>query len=103
MSHDLDMTEEEILRIVLEESRVFAEQERENTRRQLIAEQDEEYRRSLEIDRMKAEVGVLHIKEEGYDFNYVEKQENQESTSVDEPREGDLKSLREARLRFFQK
>lgn len=111
MTEELDMTEEEILRMVLEESRVLAEREvereRENVRRQLIAEQDEEYRRSLEMDRVKAakidEIVVLDDEEgdETYDFDYVEK-ETPEAV-VDEPKEGDIKSLREARLRFFQK
>ena len=113
MSNDLDITEEEILRMVLEESRVLAEQEvereRENVRRQLIAEQDEEYRRSLEMDRAKVrkidEVVVLDDdEEEGYDFDYVEKETPEAVVDeVDEPQEGDIKSLREARLRFFQK
>ena len=113
MSHELDISEEEILQMVLEESRVIAEREvereRENVRRQLIAEQDEEYRRSLEMDRAKVrkidEVVVLDDdEEEGYDFDYVEKETPEAVVDeVDEPQEGDIKSLREARLRFFQK
>jgi len=106
----LQMTDEEILQMVLEKSRLMAERDREiagrNARQQLIAEQDEEYRKSLEMDRAKAakidEVVVLDDEEgETYDFDYVDK-ETPEAV-VDDPQEGDLKSLREARLRFFQK
>jgi hypothetical protein len=110
----LQMTDEEIIQMVLENSRLMAERQaardREiagrNARQQLIAEQDEEYRKSLEMDRAKAakidEVVVLEDDEdETYDFDYVDK-ETPEAV-VDDPQEGDLKSLREARLRFFQK
>lgn len=105
----LQMTDEEIIQMVLEKSRLMAERDREiagrNARLQLIAEQDEEYRKSLEMDRAKAakidEVVVLDDEEdETYDFDYVDKETPE--AAVD-PQEGDLKSLREARLRFFQK
>jgi hypothetical protein len=113
MNNDVAMTEEEIIQMVLEKSRLMAERQAErdreiagrNARLQLIAEQDEEYRKSLEMDRAKAakidEVVVLDDEEdETYDFDYVEKETPE--AAVD-PQEGDLKSLREARLRFFQK
>ena len=109
MNNDVAMTDEEILQMVLEKSRLMAERDREiagrNARQQLIAEQDEEYRKSLEMDRAKAAkvdeiVALDDDEDETYDFDYVDKETPE---AVVDPQEGDLKSLREARLRFFQK
>jgi len=78
-------TEDAILEFVLQES---AELERHRTemiqeeRRRIIAQQDEEYKASLELDQKKVgeEVGE----------------------AADEPKEGDIKALREARLKYFK-
>jgi hypothetical protein len=77
--NDFRLTEEEIIRLAIEESREF-ERVRLQMRRRIIEEQDEEYRKSLEKDMKKENENI-----------------------PDEPKEGDIQALRKARLKFFKK
>lgn len=86
-----DHLDEEILRMVMKESEREFERE---CRKQLIARQDEEYRRSLETDKVKMQTIIID------DEPPVVQEVVQETK---DPKEGDSRALREARLRYFKK
>lgn len=104
-------TDNAILEFVLKESAELERQRIEmlqEERRRVIAQQDEEYETSLELDRQRVQERV-NAEPIGEVVGEVTEEPIGEVTeepvgevTEDEPKEGDIKALREARLKYFK-
>jgi hypothetical protein len=100
----LSLSEEELLQMVMQDSlkdEKLRQEEILATTRALKLEQDREYMESLAIDSQKNAIDLDDAKDEdGEDYDFDLDNEKDDKPN-DDPKEGDQKALREARIKYF--